>query len=129
MTEIPFFVIVTKPNKHKIQNKITSETGKNMNDIRNQIIYIIQEELNKFDDLPIEFDEFIYKYWYKNISADAEPFEYKIFIEGKWSSPWQIEDLYMEACEIIHKLELINGYIQAENNPDEEIDATEENEV
>jgi len=129
MTEIPFFVIVTKPNKHKIQNKITTETGKNMNDIRNQIIYIIQEELNKFDDLPIEFDEFIYKYWYKNISADAEPFEYKIFIEGKWSSPWQIEDLYMEACEIIHKLELINGYIQAENNPDEEIDATEENEV
>ena len=129
MTEIPFFVIVTKPNKHKIQNKITTETGKNMNDIRNQIIYIIQEELNKFDDLPIEFDEFIYKYWYKNISADAEPFEYKIFIEGIWSSPWQIEDLYMEACEIIHKLELINGYIQAENNPDEEIDATEENEV
>jgi hypothetical protein len=129
MEETPFFVVITKPNKQKIQNKIVTDTGKTLNDIRNRIIYLIQEEINVFKDLPIDFDEFIYKCWYKDSSADAEPFEYKIFNQGKWSSPWSIEDLYSEACEIIHKLELINGYVEAENYPDEEIDENEENEI
>jgi len=49
--EIPFFVIVTKPNKHKIQTKIITETGNNLDDIRKKIIYIIQEELSVINNL------------------------------------------------------------------------------
>lgn len=126
MTEIPFFVVITKPNRQKIQNKIIAETGKTMNDIKNKIVYIIQEEINMYKDLPNDFNDFIYKCWYSKISADAEPFEYKIFDENRWSTPWAIDDLYSEACDIVYKLELINGYIETENNPEEEIEETEE---
>ena len=117
--EIPFFVIVTKPNKHKIQSKIITEIGENLDDIRKKIIYIIQEELSAINNLPIDYASFV-PIWYTNISADAEPFDYKIFINNKWILPWDIEDLYEEAHEILHKLELLSGYINVENHVESE---------
>lgn len=112
--EIPFFIIVTKPNKHKIQTKIVTDKGKDLDDIRNKILYLIQEELSTVHNLPVDYAYFV-PIWYATISADAEPFDYKIFINNKWSSPWDIEDLYNDAYEILHKLEVLAGYINVEN--------------
>lgn len=128
MTEIPFFIVITKPNNQKIQNKIICDVGDSLDIIKNKLTYIIQEEINNFKNIPLNYDEFIYKCWYKKLSADSEPFEYKIFENGQWISPWAIEDLYNEACEIVHKLELLNSIIKAENYPTEEIEEFEENE-
>jgi len=48
MKEIPFFMIITKPNKHKIQTKIITESAKNLDDIKKKLLYIIQEELSVY---------------------------------------------------------------------------------
>jgi len=122
MDLIPFFVIITKPTKHKIQTKNYTDSGKNLEDIRNKIIYLIQEEVSKFSDIPDTYDEFIYKCWYVKHSADAEPFDYKIFNEGKWTSPWTLEELYDSVYEILHKLELLSAYINDANKDEEAVD-------
>ena len=46
---------------------------------QNKIEGVIQEELSVINNLPIDYASFV-AIWYANISADAEPFDYKIFI-------------------------------------------------
>ena len=121
MSTIPFFLIITKPNKHKIQTKIIIDVGADLDDIHNKIIYIIQEELSTFKYLPENVAEFISECWYKDISADAEPFEYKFYYEDKWSSLWSIEELYDEVYEVLHKMELLAAYVN-EANQDPEVE-------
>jgi hypothetical protein len=112
--KIPFFVIITKPNMHKIQTKIVTDKGKDLEDVRNKIIYLMQEELSTVHNLPEEYSYFV-PIWYSTISADAEPFDYKIYNNNSWASPWDIENLYEDAYEILHKLEILAGYINVEN--------------
>ena len=121
MSEIPFYLIITKPNKHRIEIKVINEKAIDIKEVRNRIIYIMQEELSTVHNLPYEYDNLI-GIWYSSISADSEPFQYKIFNNNQWSSPWSIEELYDEAYEILHKLELISGYINEENNDGEDLD-------
>jgi len=122
MEQIPFFLVITKPTKHKIQTKILTDTGKDLEDIHNKIIYQIQEYVATFIDIPESYDDFIYKCWFAEISADAEPFDYKIYNEGKWISPWTPEDLYNSVYEILHKLELLAAYIDDANKDEEAVD-------
>ena len=51
--------------------------------------------------------------WFKLFPI--EPFEYKIYMDDKWISPWEMEDLYNSVYEILHKLEVLAGYINVEN--------------
>lgn len=119
MSEIPFFVTINKPNKHKIQVKIVTDTGTSLKDVQNKIIYLMQEELSVFNDLPDEYNNFVSECWYKDISADAEPFEYKVFNDGKWSCPWSQEVLYEMVYDILHKLELLGAFVsEANKEPD-----------
>jgi hypothetical protein len=79
MSHIPYFIVITKPNKQRIQVNIINDTGIDLTDIYNKIIKIIHTHLMPFKDLPYDYDEFIYKCWFANMSADAAPFEYKIY--------------------------------------------------
>ena len=119
---IPFYITITKPNKHRIEVKnITGVCREDdVESAYKEIIKIYQEELQKFPELPDEYDEFVNGVWFKDIPADAEPLTYGIFIENKWVKPWELEDLYEEACEIVEKLELITGYINTENGFNDE---------
>jgi hypothetical protein len=120
MSNIPFFIIFTKPNKHKIETIINSDKGTSLNDVKNKLIYLIQEELSTISTLPENYNDLL-PIWYSNISADSEPFDYKIFNDGDWCKPWTLEELYDGAYEVLYKLELIEGYINTENkNSDEE---------
>jgi hypothetical protein len=76
---------------------------------------LTQEEIKLYDD-------FISKCWYFENSADAEPFEYKIYMDDKWISPWEMEDLYNSVYEILHKLQLLAAYIDDANKDEEGID-------
>ena len=120
MEQIPFFIVITKPNKLKIQTRIHTDSGKNLEDIHNKIIYLIQEEIVKFHDIPESYNDFIYKCWYADDSADAEPFDYKIYFEDKWITPWSIEEIYISVYEVLHKLELLAAYIDDANKNEEE---------
>jgi len=119
MSELGFYLIITKPNKHKIETITKTDTAKNLDDAKNKIIYLIQEELQKINNLPDNLSDFI-PIWFSKISADAEPFDYKIFCEGTWIKPWDLDELYENVYEILHKLELFEGYINTENQQDEE---------
>jgi len=127
MSSIPFFLIFTKPTKQKkIQTKIISDKGKNLDDVKNKIIYIIQEEFNKFTNFPDVYQEFINNEWYRDYAADSDPFEYKIFHNDIWMSPWSSDDLYKEVAEILHKVELINAYVEEENGFNKEDDESDD---
>lgn len=129
---IGFYVIITKPNKHKITTKIINDIGKNMIEIKNKIVYIIQEEISKLKfncDFPDSYEKFINTIWYNQLSADAEPFEYKIFNCNEWVSPWDIEDLFDEAVEILHKIDVLNAIIVESNKDEEEFEDDVEEEI
>ncbi len=129
MSEIPFYVVITKPNKQKIQVHITNDTGKDIENIKNKIVYLLQEEFSKLNILPESYNDFISKVWYERMSADAEPFEYKIFEDGKWVSPWSHEEIYDMVYDVLHKLELISGYINEANKDEEEFDEEDDGEI
>jgi len=76
--------------------------------------------MSVFNDLPETYNDFIYKCWYAEKSADSEPFTYKIFKDNEWISPWEIDELYESAYDILHKLELLSGYINEANMDGEE---------
>ena len=115
MSEIPFIIVFTKVNKQKIQTEIITESGKDIESIKQRLVYILQEKFSPFNNLPESYNEFIQSCWFVNNSADAEPFEYKIFENNKWTSPWSADDLYMDVYEILHKIELLNAYVNIEN--------------
>lgn len=120
MSEIPFFIVFTKVNKQKIQTEILNESGKNMTDIRQRIVYMLQEKFSVFNHLPESYNEFIQLCWFVNNSADAEPFDYKIFENNKWVTPWAAEDLYSDVYDILHKIELLNAYVNNENGGEDQ---------
>ena len=124
---IPFFLNYVKPNKHKIESKFITDIGLDLDDIRNKIVYLIQEQISHFDYLPTDYDEFISKCWYKDESVDSDPFQYKIFNNNEWVSPWHLEDLYDDVYDILHKLELINEYINIANKNED--DDTDDNQI
>lgn len=122
---IGFYVIVTKPNKHKISTKVINDTGKDLEEVKNKIIYVIQEEISKLKfncEFPDSYEKFINTIWYNEISADAEPFEYKIFDHNTWVAPWEPEDLFDEAVEILHKIDILNAIIVEANKDEEEFE-------
>ena len=116
---LPFILVTTKPNKQKIEVKLHSDTGTDLEDIQKKLIYIIQEQISVFNDIPDNYNDFIYKCWYQEHSADAEPFVYKIFKDDEWITPWTIDELYESVYEILHKLELLAGYINDANKNEE----------
>ena len=127
MTDIPFFIIFTKANKHKIKTFTITNTGTDLINVHNKLINIIQEEFSKFKEFPESYDAFISKEWYRYMSADADPFEYKIFMDGSWLSPWTTEELYDKVVEILHKLEVFNALVIEANKNEDEFD--EDNDV
>ena len=126
MSEIPYYIIINKPNKQmKIEQKIIHNTGKNLEEIKNNIIYVIQEEIQPFSYNSDDYEKFISEYWYEKCSADAEPFVYNLF-DKTWSQPWTIEELFEEVCEVLHKLELLGAHITDANKEEEEFDENDD---
>ena len=118
--QIPFILVTTKPNKQKIEVKVHTDYGVDLEDIQKKLIYIIQEHISVFHDIPETYNEFIYKCWYAEHSADADPFTYKIYKDESWITPWEIDELYDSAYEILHKLELLAAYINDANKDEDE---------
>jgi hypothetical protein len=119
---IPLSIVVSKPNKHKLEIKHYTEIAKNIDDAKSIIIHIFQEYLSKFPILPTDYEEFIYKCWFADISADTEPFQYKIYLDNKWETPWSNDDIYEEVYDILHKVELLNAYVNEANREDNDED-------
>lgn len=47
MSEIPYYIIINKPNKQlKLEQKIIHNTGKNLEETKNNIIYVMQKKFN-----------------------------------------------------------------------------------
>ncbi len=126
MQQLPFFIVFTKPNKHKIQTVITTDTGTDLDDVKNKLVYMIQEQFSTFNEFPESYEEFTNKFWYQFISADSEPFEYKVYSDKEWVQPWTNEDLYDQVVDILHKLELLGAYVNEANRDEEEFDEVDD---
>jgi hypothetical protein len=127
MSPIPYYIVVNKPNKQmKLEQKFVHNVGTDLEDIKNKLVYVLQEEFQPFQDIPEEYDEFVSKCWYLHYSADVEPFEYKLFYQGKWTQPWEPEELYEKVYDVLHKLELLGAMITDANKDEEEYDERDE---
>ena len=125
--QIPYYIVINRVNKQmKIKQKFIHSVGTDLEDIKNKIIYVLQEEFQPFQNIPNEYEEFISNCWYLDYSADVEPFEYKIFDNGKWVEPWNAEELYEQVYDVLYKLELLGAMITDANKDEENYD--EENE-
>lgn len=82
---------------------------------------------NHFKDLnidyPLELIEFEY-HWFKQQYVNSNSFYYKIFMDGKWSEPWETQDIYSDVYDKMLEYETNNppdfSEIYGEPNPDEE---------
>jgi hypothetical protein len=126
MTEIPFCIVFTKPNKQKITTILTTDTGKDLEDIKNKIILMIIDHFNSFNNFPESYDDFISRHWYEFLSADAPPFQYKVLENDRWTSPWSDDELYDLVVERLHKLELLAAHVNEANQDSEQFEDEEE---
>jgi hypothetical protein len=109
----------------KLEQKIIHNTGKNLEEIKNNIIYVMQEEIQPYSNISDDYEKFISECWYKDYSADVEPFVYSLF-DKKWSQPWTIEELFEDVCHVLHKLELLGAHITDANKDEEEFDENDD---
>lgn len=112
---IPYYLVLTKPHKQNIKLQYFNLISDSLENIKKELIRILQEEFSVHSIIPDNYDEFVSSCWFSEKSIDAEIFEYKIFYEGKWIAPWSIDELYNEVYDVLHKLELIGGYINEAN--------------
>lgn len=112
---IPYYLVVTKPHKQNVSLLYFDDVGNDLNDVKNKIIKTLQEEFSIHKDIPESYDDFIYKCWFAEKSIDSDIFNYKVFYNNKWINPWTHDELYENVYEILHKLDLLAGYINDAN--------------
>lgn len=122
MNELPFCIVFTKPTKQKIKTILNTDTGKDLEDVKNKIILMIIDHFTSFNNFPDSYDDFISRHWYEFISADAAPFVYQVLENGKWTSPWSDDELYDVVVERLHKLELLTAHINEANQDSEQFE-------
>lgn len=101
---IPMFIIITKPSvpKYELQNFVCES----LDECYNKIIINFKNIINKKVNYPEDVDDFVTNNWYNDYSMNNEFFDYNIFINGKWSKPWTLQELYENATAIIVQLDI-----------------------
>jgi hypothetical protein len=99
-------------------------TGNSMEDVNNKLINIISTEFNKINiDFPLELSDFEY-IWFKQNYVKCDAFSYKIFYDGKWSEPWDNQEIYSDVLDKMLEKTIANppdfSEMYGEPNPDED---------
>jgi len=83
-----------------------------------------------FNILDVDFPQDVYDFeriWYDNKYVLAKIYDYKLFVNNKWETPWEYEELYYDIIDEIIK---INSNCKQENSEnDDDDDEQEESDV
>ena len=115
---IPLNIILTKPTQNKYESLYF--ICKDLDECYNKIIISIKNLIMMNTDYPDDYDEFKNIIWYNSVSFDNEIFDYNIFINDKWSKPWDHQELYSNALEIINNVDIQNSIFDKKNYYDED---------
>jgi len=80
-------------------------TGTNLNDCLNKIIIELIPYFDMSIDYPIEYDDFITIYFNSCLYCENnvdDIFDYKIFNDNEWITPWSKQDIYDKILELIN---------------------------
>jgi hypothetical protein len=88
----------------------------NLEDCKNQLINFLIDEFKDLNiDFPLELNEFEYIILNQNY-INTNIFNYMIFYDDKWITPWELDDIYTELLEKIHELDIKNFIPNKEDN-------------
>jgi hypothetical protein len=122
---IPLNIIITNP-KHNKYNSMYF-TCNDIDECYNKVVISVKNAIILNVDYPADYEEFKNLIWYNSISFDNEIFDYSIFIENEWKTPWTHQEIYDQICEIIHTVDLQNSIYNKKNTYDYNSDEDEEN--
>ena len=108
--------LIINLNKYNTYCEIIHKTFicESIEECRNELINFLVSELNVLNiDFPLEFSDFEY-IWLKQNYINTNIFNYMIFSNNIWSSPWELDDIYTDVLDKIHDYEIANF------NPDED---------
>jgi hypothetical protein len=109
-------IILTKPKQNKYENLYFICTD--IDECYNKIITTLKNIFKLEVDYPEDYIEFKNLIWYNAISFDNEVFEYSIFTENKWITPWSHQEIYENICTIINTNDLQNSIFNKKNRYD-----------
>ncbi len=82
---------------------------------KEKLLELLTEYFNKINiDYPLKLEDFEYE-WFGQQYVKSNAFSYKIFVDGKWDEPWELQDIYDEVLERIVKHEIDNYKPDEEN--------------
>lgn len=91
-----------------------------LEDCKNQLINFLINEFKDLNiDFPLELNDFEYIILNQNY-INTNMFNYMIFYDNKWITPWELDDIYNEILEKIHELDIKNCIPDEENNNEED---------
>jgi hypothetical protein len=120
VVEIPIVIILYKPNK---ETKIFTLKGKTLENVLHNIVVCLKKEIDMKIDYPDDIDTFSNLHWF-DTNDNVELFNYHIFNNNMWSTPWTQQEIYENILELINELDVQNALIDISN--DESCDSDEE---
>lgn len=122
MVQCGLIITIIKPQNFKTEQ--TTYTCDSLDDAKNKLIERLVSVFSINIDYPFDFVDFEYQ-WFEQQYINSNAFYYKIFIEGKWESPWEEQEIYSDVLDRIQSIEEANppnfDEIYGEPDPDEDI--------
>lgn len=77
-------------------------------------------------DFPDNLVDFEYQ-WFKQQYVKANSFSYKLFFSGKWSEPWDYDDIYDDVLVKLEEYEMANApdFATMYGEPDPDVEASD----
>ena len=128
---IPIIIILHKPNG---ETEIKNLKAKSLTNALSTIVINLKSFIEMDIDYPCEIQTFTNCFWFKNNNCYDDFFDYYIFHDNEWITPWSTQEIYDDILELIHKLDIQNAIINRveniiNNNDDDDINEKNGSEI
>lgn len=125
MTNIGLIVTLNKYTTY-FESILKTFTSTDLEELKKNMIDFLCSHTNSLTiDYPMELEDFEY-IWFKEQYMKCNLFTYKVFMDGKWTQPWEDQDIYDIMLEEMHKQEIEKGVDpELYNEPDPDEDASD----
>ena len=125
MSNIGLIITINRFSTYFESNTYTSEFD-NIENARNKLVNTLVENFKYLNiDFPNNLIDFEYL-WFKQQYVKANSFAYKVFVNNKWTEPWDYDDIYDDVLVKLEEYEIQNApdfaKMYGEPNPDVDAD-------
>lgn len=113
---IPIVIQLSIPNFNKCI--LDTLIGLSIDNCLQKIILYLKEHLIMNIDYPSDLDDFTNLYWYNNNAMNNEIFNYSIFVNNRWETPWTNQEIYEHFLDYMHQSDITNAIINYNDDDD-----------